>query len=246
MAYPSTVKLGQKGHKGKTLEQVANPDYIEEHRLDRRAGKCEHCESSLRGAESTGFEKKEYFRKLLRRQLAFSGLRAIAVRTVAAYIDLNPVRAGLCENPEDYRWCSYAAAVGGEREARRGLAKAFGRQKWTAKVAADYRMILFGRGQEVIGGATPRGYVKPKRGFSRERVVSEQKRGAKLPMHAALRCRVRYFTAGAVLGSREFVNGVFEQNRDRFGPSRESGARPMRGAEWGNLTTMRDLGDAVS
>ena len=27
-----------------------------------------------------------------------------AVRTVAAYIDLNPVRAGLCENPEDYRW----------------------------------------------------------------------------------------------------------------------------------------------
>ncbi|MGK0186392.1 MAG: putative transposase, partial [Verrucomicrobiales bacterium] len=36
-----------------------------------------------------------------------------AVRFCAAYIDLNPVRAGLCANPEDYRWCSYAAAVAG-------------------------------------------------------------------------------------------------------------------------------------
>ena len=165
---------------------------------------------------------------------------------MAAYIDLNPVRAGLCENPEDYRWCSYAAAAAGDREACRGLAKAFGRQKWTAKVAADYRVILFGQGQEVVGGATPRGYVTPKRGFSRQRVLAEFNRGGKLPLQAALRCRVRYFTAGAVMGSREFVNAVFEQNRDRFGPSRESGARPMRGAEWGKLTTMRDLGDAVS
>ncbi len=169
-----------------------------------------------------------------------------AVRTVAAYVDLNPVRAGLCENPEDYRWCSYAAAVAGDKEARRGLAKAFGRQKWTVKLAADYRMILFGRGQEVKGGATPRGYVKAKRGFSRARVESELKRGGKLPLHVALRCRVRYFTAGAVMGSRKFVDEVFEQNRARFGPKRESGARPMRGAEWGNLTTIRDLGKAVS
>ena len=35
-----------------------------------------------------------------------------AVRAVAAYIDLNPIRAGLVEKPEDIRWCSYAAAVG--------------------------------------------------------------------------------------------------------------------------------------
>ena len=45
-----------------------------------------------------------------------------AVRMVAAYIDLNPVRAGLVDDPKDYRWCSYAAAVAGDREARRGLA----------------------------------------------------------------------------------------------------------------------------
>jgi putative transposase len=28
------------------------------------------------------------------------------------YIALNPVRAGLCETPEDWRWSSYASSIG--------------------------------------------------------------------------------------------------------------------------------------
>ena len=107
------------------------------------------------------------------------------------------------------------------------------------------RLILFGEGQEVTGGVTPRGVVKPRRGFSRERVLAEQKRGGKLALHEALRCRVRYFTSGAVIGSRAFVDEVFERHRDRFGPARESGARKMRGADWGALTSLRDLGEAL-
>ena len=31
---------------------------------------------------------------------------------VNRYIALNAVRAGLCERPEDYQWCSYGAAIG--------------------------------------------------------------------------------------------------------------------------------------
>jgi hypothetical protein len=30
----------------------------------------------------------------------------IAARTMAAYIDLNPVRAGMVSDPADYRWSS--------------------------------------------------------------------------------------------------------------------------------------------
>jgi hypothetical protein len=30
------------------------------------------------------------------------------LHTMAAYIDLNPVRAGLVKDPKDYRWCGYA------------------------------------------------------------------------------------------------------------------------------------------
>jgi len=34
-----------------------------------------------------------------------------AARIVAAYIDLNPVRAGIVDRPEDYRWSSYGVAM---------------------------------------------------------------------------------------------------------------------------------------
>ena len=34
-----------------------------------------------------------------------------AVATVAAYIVLNPVRAGLCADPKEYRYCGYAEAL---------------------------------------------------------------------------------------------------------------------------------------
>ncbi|MBM3883919.1 MAG: hypothetical protein FJ387_30155, partial [Verrucomicrobia bacterium] len=43
------------------------------------------------------------------------------LETVSAYIDLNAVRAGLVEDPKDYRHCGYAAAVAGDAVARSGL-----------------------------------------------------------------------------------------------------------------------------
>ncbi|MEZ5329951.1 MAG: transposase [Verrucomicrobiales bacterium] len=166
-----------------------------------------------------------------------------AVRFCAAYIDLNPVRAGLCENPEDYRWCSYAAAMGGDVVSRRGLARAWGRTKWTSGVAREHRMLLFGRGEEVLGGETAwGGTAKAKGGFSRERIEEELKNGGRMPMWQVLRCRVRYFTEGGVLGSRAFVDGFFERERSRFGENRKSGARAMNGGEWGGVMALRDLG----
>jgi len=36
-----------------------------------------------------------------------------ASRTMAAYIDLNPVRAGMVDDPADYRWSSYGEAAAG-------------------------------------------------------------------------------------------------------------------------------------
>ena len=57
-----------------------------------------------------------------------------------------------------------------------------------------------------------------------------------------LRCRVRYFTDGAVLGGRAFVNEVFTSFRERFGPRREDGARRLRGLDaTAGLYVLRDL-----
>ena len=51
-----------------------------------------------------------------------------ASRAVAAYIDLNPVRAGLAADPAAYRWCGYGEAVAASGDAaaraRGGLVRA--------------------------------------------------------------------------------------------------------------------------
>ncbi len=35
---------------------------------------------------------------------------------IAAYIDLNPVRAGMVADPADYRWSGYGEAIGGGKK----------------------------------------------------------------------------------------------------------------------------------
>ncbi len=41
--------------------------------------------------------------------------------TVATYIDLNPVRAGICDDPRQYPWSGYARAEVGDEARRKGL-----------------------------------------------------------------------------------------------------------------------------
>lgn len=45
----------------------------------------------------------------------------LALMSVAAYIDLNPLRAGMVEDPMSYVWSGYGAAMGGDKHARKGL-----------------------------------------------------------------------------------------------------------------------------
>ena len=166
-----------------------------------------------------------------------------ALRTVAAYIDLNPIRAGLVKRPEDYRWCSYAAAVGGMRLARSGLvaAIAFGKTLGWAKAADRYREYLFGVGQEVKGGATPDGMVKSRGGFTQREIEAVWAAGGKLTMAQVLRCRIRYLSDGVAIGSQGFVDAFFERQREAFGSKRTDGGRRMKGAQWGEMRVLRDL-----
>ena len=166
-----------------------------------------------------------------------------ALRAVAAYIDLNPVRAGLVADPVNYRWCSYAAAVAGVRGARQGLNLAVTgkrRVSWS-RVAEDYRCLLYHRGEMVEGEHTVDGMERRRRGFTAEEIESVWESGGKLSLGTALHCRVRYFTDGAVLGSQSFVDCFFASKRAHFGGRRRSGGRKMRHAEWGELRILRDL-----
>ncbi|MCC5842347.1 MAG: transposase, partial [Opitutales bacterium] len=62
-----------------------------------------------------------------------------AQRMVAAYIDLNPVRAGLVEDASDYGFSGFGEACAGGTSARRGIARIEGKMTWATKWHERYR-----------------------------------------------------------------------------------------------------------
>ncbi len=154
-----------------------------------------------------------------------------ALRTMAAYIDLNPLRGGLVKDPKDYRWCGYAEALGGSRRAQRGLCKALGKpvDGWkTAGAAEAYRRLLHVDGREVRDAQNEK---VVRRGVNVEKARAVLAEGGKLSVVELLKLRVRYFTDGVILGSHAFVEGVFEAQRERFSPKRKTGAKRIQECE---------------
>ncbi len=181
----------------------------------------------------------------------------VAARTMAAYIDLNPVRAGMVADPAEYRWSSYGEAVGGGKKgngkkAREGLVRActggcgagFEAERWK-EVSRIYRRTMgmaLGRRSGRAGVGSPQHVAK-----NEAQMLASTDNETVLPdlgIAKMLRCRVRYFTDGAVIGSKEFVNEAFAGARDRFSERRKDGARRLRGsgaAAKGVLWSLRDL-----
>lgn len=154
------------------------------------------------------------------------------VETMAAYIDLNCVRAGLAHDPKDYRFCGYAEAVAGNRKAQAGLLAVVGGMTWLS-CQSNYRRILFGTGctpREGAGAITP------------EQFHQVIKADGKLPLADVLRCRVRYFADGAVLGSRAFVSHHLARYREKTGRRHQRDVHELpRLTEWGEMTALRPL-----
>ena len=162
--------------------------------------------------------------------------------TIATYIDLNPVRASMVTDPKDYRWCGYAEAVGGGRLAREGLRVTLEARVRPAiapnQVMAQYRIYLFESGQSREAGTHGE---KRRAGFSTEQIQATLAAGGKLKLSEAIHCRVRYFNDGMILGSRAFVDRVFESHRAWFGKKRQTGARKMQGIDAPELFVARAL-----
>ena len=182
-----------------------------------------------------------------------------AARTMAAYIDLNPVRAGMVRDPANYRWSSYGEAVGGGKKgngkkAREGLVRVITSDKGDGFDASEWKGASR-RYRRLMGIALERKTLNAKVGVSRKVKISKNDVEAlesgdnqtvlpELGIAKMLLCRVRYFTDGAVIGSKEFVNDVFAGSRERFSEKRSDGARRMRGsgkAAADVLWSMRDL-----
>ena len=139
-------------------------------------------------------------------------------RTMAAYIELNPVRAGMVADPADYRWSGYSEAMAGKARSRRGLVRIIGQMAWPRESAADakpwgtdafpalverralvfYRAILGGQGaarKREDGTVVRRGLSEK----VREKLTTPNER--RLAAEVLTR-RVRHFTHGVIFGSR--------------------------------------------
>jgi len=156
--------------------------------------------------------------------------RGNPLQTMAAYIDLNPVRAGLVNDPKDYRFCGYAEAVAGGAKARRGL-----RDIWGAYADGSAREQLspdeaLRMHRELIFGHRAAEPGLPEQ--ERERALRVLKGGSDLPKATALRCRVRYFTDGAIIGTKDYVRGFTEMWQREKGRKYPPKANVLRGADW--------------
>ena len=148
--------------------------------------------------------------------------RGECLRTVAAYIDLNPIRAGLVTKPEDYRWCGYSEALGGSQPLRRGLCRAIGwpmsgwskRGKRKHSGAEIYRCLLYEDGIEQlaeVGGKV----VTKRRGLTVQAAREVIEAGGKLGHFDLVRCRVRWFTEGGALGGESFLRRLIGEANER-------------------------------
>ena len=123
-----------------------------------------------------------------------------AVRDCMLYVDLNPVRGGLVNRPEDYKACSYYLRTIGKGDWLKPL-EDFETYKSAKQALRDYRGRLYYRGS-----------VPTKKGqaaIPRAIVASEKAMGFKTP--GMYRERLRYFVDGVVLGSEEFVRDYLKK-----------------------------------
>ena len=117
-----------------------------------------------------------------------------------AYIDLNPVRAGLVERPEDYRWCSLAYHV------QTGNKDDF--------LSLDFGLTTFGNGDAQTRLHSYRRYVyengaqagTPGARLDAKLVDKETQKGFVLTPVDRLLSRTRYFTDSGVIGTKAFVS----------------------------------------
>lgn len=168
---------------------------------------------------------------------------------VAAYIDLNAVRAGIVKEPRDWRWSGYAEAAAAQSRAREGLYEALGESgesssdggSWR-RVHQRYRSLLMHEG---VQRRDEEGRVVRK-GLSPEEFEAQEALGFELPNRALLQHRIRYFTDGLVLGSAGFVEEVFRQKKRKLGVKRKVGPRVPRLDGLGGLRTLKDLRGEVT
>jgi len=143
-----------------------------------------------------------------------------------AYIDLNPLRAGIVNRPEAYRWSSIGYHMQTNNKDKL-LSTDFGLNEFNVKSEKErvrrYRRYMYHAGAI---DRPDKGKVK----VIDPRVLHREKRKEfKITQASRLRYRTRYFTDSGIIGSREFVFAHYQQFKHLFQSKYEKTPKPIQG-----------------
>jgi REP element-mobilizing transposase RayT len=145
-----------------------------------------------------------------------------------AYIDLNPLRAGLVELPEQYRWNSlgYHMQTGNEGNF---LSLDFGLKEFGVLYAEErlkrYRRYVYeagavNRSEKLVAGVIDNSVLE-----------KERKNDFELKRIQRFRYRTRYFTDSGIIGTKEFVSANYGKFKDLFMSKKDKIPKPVAGLD---------------
>jgi REP element-mobilizing transposase RayT len=143
-----------------------------------------------------------------------------------AYIDLNPLRAGLVDRPEDYRWNSLGYHLQTQNKDK-FLSTDFGLKEFNVKSKKErirrYRRYVYEAGALDRPDKFQTGVIDPKV------VAKEREKDFEISRISRFRCRTRYFTDSGVIGSKEFVSKTYRRFKHHFNSKHEKKPKPIKG-----------------
>lgn len=151
-----------------------------------------------------------------------------------AYIDLNPVRAGIVERPEDYRWSALGYHI--QTDNRDDFFSCdFGLEGFEILSVKErirkYRSYVYEAGALDKG----KGAVIPM-----EIVEREREKGFQITRSDRFLRKTRYFTDSGIIGSRKFVKDNFDKFKDYLNIKNDRKPKPVKGLD--GVYSMKRLG----
>ncbi len=145
-----------------------------------------------------------------------------------AYIDLNPLRAGIVSRPEDYRWSSLGYHVQTNNRDN-FLSTDFGLKEFNVKSEKErirrYRRYVY------EAGAISRPEKMQAKVIDDKVVANERKNEFEISRIDRFRYRTRYFTDSGIIGSKEFVFSNYQRFKHLFYSKHEKKPKPIKGLD---------------
>ncbi|CAB1083966.1 hypothetical protein D1AOALGA4SA_11500 [Olavius algarvensis Delta 1 endosymbiont] len=157
-----------------------------------------------------------------------------------AYIDLNPLRAGMVDRPEEYRWNSLGYHLQTENKDQ-FLSTDFGLKEFSVRSKKE-RIRLYRR-YVYEAGALNRPDKMQAKVVDDKVVAKEREKDFEISRTSRFRYRTRYFTDSGIIGSKEFVSANYQRFKHLFYSKREKKPKPIKGLE--GMYSLKRLSEVI-